>query len=575
MKKSMIYKRLFLIYMGVIIVLVGALDIFFIDRVKRSMMQSKLYINEKVTYDVNDELNKIVNSTNFITKMMYNDSFVLNDIIHFLNTDLVTYSKDKLNKFSESEEHFYRGIEFFAMNAFTSNENLENISFISYGKEEVRKFNRKNQISVEKLPKILKNNSDKLSDAYFDKNTISFVRKIRDSRNLKDRGSIVLTYNLNEIDKVMKKYNGEHDILILDPSGNSVYNSKGEYKYEPYEYFEKIEESKDIINLEQKYYISKTKGNSDLLIVSKFKKSGVKIPIQYIHSLIIVDIILLVVSIGIVISKLRKFSDRTDKILIAMESVKSGKLDVEIPISSKDENDEIKYISENFNDMCKELNENIEKSYRAELNQKKAEMVALQNQINPHFLYNTLEGIRMKAICNGDREVSKMLYTLAFLFRKQVKDKSVILLKDELEYCTKYIEIFKFRYEDSFDFEIDCDEEVLNNEIVKFTLQPIIENYFVHGIRLDREDNLLKIDIKRYGENILISVIDNGNGISDEKLEELNNSLRNRTYKGKSIGLTNANERIVIAYGEEYGIGFEKNKGQGVMVVVKLPFREE
>ncbi|WP_194191783.1 sensor histidine kinase [Clostridium chrysemydis] len=575
MKKSMIYKRLFLIYMGVIIVLVGALDIFFIDRVKRSMMQSKLYINEKVTYDVNDELNKIVNSTNFITKMMYNDSFVLNDIIHFLNTDLVTYSKDKLNKFSESEEHFYRGIEFFTMNAFTSNENLETISFISYGKEEVRKFNRRNQISVEKLPKLLKNNSDKLSDAYFDKNTISFVRKIRDSRNLKDRGSIVLTYNLNEIDKVMKKYNGEHDILILDPSGNSVYNSKGEYKYEPYEYFEKIEESKDIINLEQKYYISKTKGNSDLLIVSKFKKSGVKIPIQYIHSLVIVDIILLVVSIGIVISKLRKFSDRTDKILIAMESVKSGKLDVEIPISSKDENDEIKYISENFNDMCTELNENIEKSYRAELNQKKAEMVALQNQINPHFLYNTLEGIRMKAICNGDREVSKMLYTLAFLFRKQVKDKSVILLKDELEYCTKYIEIFKFRYEDSFDFKIDCDEEVLNNEIVKFTLQPIIENYFVHGIRLDREDNLLRIEIKRYGENILISVIDNGNGISDEKLEELNNSLRNRTYKGKSIGLTNANERIVIAYGEEYGIGFEKNKGQGVMVVVKLPFREE
>lgn len=575
MKKSMIYKRLFLIYMGVITVLLGALDIFFIDRVKRSIVQSKLYINEKVTYDVNDELNKIVNSTNFITKMMYNDSFVLNDIIHFLNMDLVTYSKDKLNKFSESEEHFYRGIEFFAMNAFTSNENLETISFISYGKDEVRNFNRRNQISVEKLPKLFKNNSNKLSDAYFDKNNISFVRKIRDSRNLEDRGSIVLTYNLNEIDKVIKKYNGEHDILILDPSGNSVYNSKGDYKYEPYEYFEKIEESEEVINLEQKYYISKTKGNSDLLIVSKFKKSEVKIPPQYIHSLVIVDIILLIISIGIVISKLRKFSDRTDKILIAMENVKSGKLDVEIPISSKDENDEIKYISENFNDMCKELNENIEKSYRAELNQKKAEMVALQNQINPHFLYNTLEGIRMKAICNGDREVSKMLYTLAFLFRKQVKDKSVILLKDELEYCTKYIEIFKFRYEDSFDFEIDCDEEVLNNEVVKFTLQPIIENYFVHGIRLDREDNLLKIDIKRYGENILISVIDNGNGISDEKLEELNNSLRNRTYRGKSIGLTNANERIVIAYGEEYGIGFEKNKGQGVMVVVKLPFREE
>lgn len=135
--------------------------------------------------------------------------------------------------------------------------------------------------------------------------------------------------------------------------------------------------------------------------------------------------------------------------------------------------------------------------------------MALQSQINPHFLYNTLESIRMKAICNGDIEVGRMLYILAFLFRNQLKENDIIPIKNEINYCQKYLEIFKFRYEEKFEFTINCPEEILDKQIIKFTLQPLIENYFVHAIKLENNDNRISINIKEKNNKIIIEIEDN------------------------------------------------------------------
>ena len=268
-----------------------------------------------------------------------------------------------------------------------------------------------------------------------------------------------------------------------------------------------------------------------------------------------------------------------NKLLLAMDKVKQGDVNVVIPVGK--EVDEINIISENFNEMCTQLNDYIEKSYvyelnekKAEVNQKKAELMALQSQINPHFLYNTLESIRMKAICNGDKEVGKMLYILAFLFRSQLKDKDIISIKNEIEYCEKYLEIFKFRYEDKFEFNINCPKEILDNQIIKFTIQPLIENYFVHGIRLEDDDNKLTISIEEVNDKVLIYIEDNGRGIEDEKLLQMNRMLTDKYGTGQSIGITNANERIRILYGKEYGIKIEKAVEKGLKIIVTIPSRK-
>ncbi|MDV4150714.1 histidine kinase [Clostridium sp. AL.422] len=571
--KSTVYKRLFATNIVVTIFLITTLDFYFVNKFLEHNREVKSYINEKVVYDVNDEINKINNSSELIIKNMYSDLSVVEDILRFMESDTISYIKDKLDRLSEGSSNYYNGAERFVKNSFNLNYNLEEISFVSYSRMERSSFNRKNQIKVTSAYKEDIPIEERGNGIYSDKNTLRFIREVRDPINLKSEGLIILTYNLNNVKDIVKKYDGEHQVIILDNEGYIIYNSDGEYDYEKYEYYDEIIKSDGEVKLDKNYYINKSMNSSAIISVAKMEKSDVnKISKGLIRSIFFVDTLVLLISLSILYIKLKLLSDRTDNILVAMEKVKNGNLDIEIPITS--DNDEINYISENFNLMCKDLNEYIKKIYLAEIEQKKAEMIALQNQINPHFLYNTLESIRMKAICNGDREVGNMLYTLSFLFRKQVKDSNIITLKDELDYCSKYIEIFKFRYYDNFNFEINCPKDVERYKIVKFSIQPLIENYFVHGIRFEDNDNLLKIDVTKEEDVIFIKIIDNGKGISNEDLEKIKDKLLNNKQEGNSIGIVNVNKRIVNEYGEGYGLQIIRNEDCGVTLIVKILCKE-
>ena len=215
-------------------------------------------------------------------------------------------------------------------------------------------------------------------------------------------------------------------------------------------------------------------------------------------------------------------------------------------------------------------------------------MDALQSQINPHFLYNTLEAVRMKAICNGDREVGKMLYSLAVTFRAQIKEADIITLAQELHYCKKYMELFEFRYQNQFQANVECPEEYLKVPIIKFVLQPVIENYFIHGIRLKETDNFVRIIVekeaeRRYGEGAghkeadmceegyRIIVEDNGKGMTKEAIEAKNRELEHDTMeKHSSIGIANVNRRLKAVYGKECGIHLETGSQGGLRVILRF-----
>ena len=160
----------------------------------------------------------------------------------------------------------------------------------------------------------------------------------------------------------------------------------------------------------------------------------------------------------------------------------------------------------------------------------------------------------MKAICNGDREVGKMLYSMAVTFRAQLKEADVITLAQELHYSKKYMELFEFRYQKQFQALVECPEEYLQTPIIKFVLQPIIENYFIHGIRMREEDNFIRIAVEKE-EDFRIIVEDNGRGMTKEELAAKNEELLNDTMKKEaSIGVANVNRRLKAVYGRDYGI---------------------
>ena len=269
---------------------------------------------------------------------------------------------------------------------------------------------------------------------------------------------------------------------------------------------------------------------------------------------------------------LQRLSRRLNRILDGMEKVMEGNLDVRIPADKN--GDELDVISKCFNEMCVNLNEHIRKRYLAEIEQKNAEMSALQSQINPHFLYNTLEAIRMKAICNGDREVGKMLYSLAVTFRAQIKEADVITLAQELHYCKKYMELFEFRYQNQFQASVECPEEYLQVPVIKFVLQPIIENYFIHGMRMREKDNRIKISVKKE-EFYKIIVEDNGKGMSEDELANQNRKLKSGIMeKQSSIGIANVNSRLRAVYGDECGVSMEAGEDRGLRVVLTFKPKE-
>ena len=561
-KKSTIYKKLFITNIVIVIFLIISLDIYFFIKFYQNNKNSNIYLNNKVIYDLDEGIENIAERSDIIGKNIYSDLEVLQDVIKFMEIDTISYLKQKLDKFSEDSKSSYNGIESFVKKSFYSNNNLDEIGFISYSGLEKKSFNDQNQIRIDKLTQDDIDEYRNYNGVKVEENKITFIKDIKDNLTLEEKGLLTLEYNFNDIKKIASKYENEYEIILLNDSDSIIYYS-GDSE------IEKLE--KDLYS--NKYFSNELENKYGIKIVSRFLKSKInKYSPKLISSIVFIDSLVLIIALSIIYIKLKLLSKRTDDILYVMNEVKNGNLNSRIPITG--DNDEINYIAENFNEMCSELDEYIKKIYLSQIEQKKAEMIALQNQINPHFLYNTLESIRMKAICNSDKDVAKMLYTLSFLFRKQVKDKNIINLKDELEYCSKYMEIFKFRYYDNFYYSIDLPKEFENIKIAKFTIQPLIENYFVHGIRLEEKDNFINIKVSKSNKDIVIFIRDNGKGIEKEKLEILNRSLENMEEVGESIGVINVHKRLVNEFGYGYGVSFEDGVKSGVLIKVRIRDRE-
>lgn len=236
--------------------------------------------------------------------------------------------------------------------------------------------------------------------------------------------------------------------------------------------------------------------------------------------------------------------------------------------------DEIGQIGEALNEMSSELNEYVDRVYNAEVQRKNAEMNALQTQINPHFLYNTLESIKAKVVINNDEETARMITILGNMFRWISRTgEKVIPLDEELEYIKNYMELQSYRYDMQMEICQDVPDELLDCLVPKLILQPVVENVIKHALDRDAREKIFGITVNDEDSEIVITVYDNGNGIEAAKLHEINRKLSEWTDQDdfESIGLQNVNQRIKLMYGNDYGVQIKSMKGFGTAVKIKLP----
>lgn len=238
------------------------------------------------------------------------------------------------------------------------------------------------------------------------------------------------------------------------------------------------------------------------------------------------------------------------------------------PIETRSE--EIKTLDDGFNEMVVRINALREKEIRDQNELHRTEFELLQAQINPHFLYNTLDSIVWLAETHRDSDVVKMVTSLSVFFRNSLsKGRDIITLEAEKNQVKSYLEIQKIRYSDILEYSIDIPKELLQYEIPKLTLQPLVENAIYHGTKHKRAIGKITIEGRQEKEKIFISVSDNGVGISEEHLKALRAGVYEDRHTG--LGLANVHKRLKLYCGEEYGLYFDSVHGQRTIVTVVIP----
>ena len=220
-----------------------------------------------------------------------------------------------------------------------------------------------------------------------------------------------------------------------------------------------------------------------------------------------------------------------------------------------------------FGKMINQINSLIEDVYKSRIIQKDYEMKALQAQINPHFLYNSLSLINWMAIEADQKDISGITLSLSSFYRTALnKGKNILLVKDEILNMKSYLDIQLMMHDYEFDAEINIDDEILEYKILNLLLQPLIENAIDHGIDLKRSGRG-KITISGYMDNgnVVLSVCDNGIGMEQDKVDTI------LTENSKGYGVRNVNERIKLYYGSEYEIKINSKIGEGTTMIVRIP----
>lgn len=259
-------------------------------------------------------------------------------------------------------------------------------------------------------------------------------------------------------------------------------------------------------------------------------------------------------------------SSRIERLTHFMQKVQEGSMDMQM---ESDDRDEIGMLYRGFGSMMKRIRTLINEVYLSKITQKEAELKALQAQINPHFLYNTLSLINWKALAAGEEDISRMTLALSTFYRTALnRGRNVLQVETELSNTRAYLEIQSMLHDGNFDYEIEAQTEILQCESLNLILQPLVENAIHHGIE-EKTDGRGKITVRGWKEDncVWFMVEDNGVGMEQEVADKI------LTMESKGYGVRNVNERIRLCYGEKYAMKVESVVGKGTKMTIHFPAR--
>jgi two-component system sensor histidine kinase YesM len=552
------------------------------DYEKQILHSADLSFDQAYTF-LNYKLNTLIKASDVI--------FFSNDVQTILTQDRKRYEADVvqqnidsqrlenfLNNFKNSED-VYRASLYVPGWLIYSDQDYHFLNMHTFAETDVyRQLMASKEMVIWLPPHTIKNN-----DSNFDPvQVVSLLRKIR---NREQFSEIIGIIKLNILQEVIEEIIQNADItsegvVYIQNSAGDIISSSNTVN------FERINPQQDLISdlpddgtswntvkISGKSFAVKARAvkNTDWTMVTAIPLSEIFAQSYRIRDLML----LLMVVCGLISYGLAYFiTGATVKRIILlkkkMKAVQEGDLDVEVHSSI---HDEVGHLTNSFNHMVKRIKLLVEEQYQNGQEIKNLELKALQAQINPHFLYNTLDMINWKAIDNGVPEIATISQSLARFYKLSLnKGKDIVSIEDEINHIREYVKIQNLRFDDKIHLQIHIDADLYPYEILKLVLQPLVENSIIHGILEKRDQEGGSIVITGYLENedIVLTVRDDGVGMPQEKADKIL-IIENPQDVVHGYGVKNINHRIKLCYGPDYGLIYETSPGNGTLASIRIP----
>lgn len=584
--KNKTLSKMVLIYSSIAIVIVVGITQVILSNITNSTVRSQLDIQGRALASIDDYMQETYDYMEQIVYDIYSQPTLADNLAYFLQhtyNEYIDYRLDQITKIGVTTID----VSDFFLRKMDANRAIMDI--ILYGDDSQQLYHfRKGRLQSYQLDSI----SSYVPGAIVQDTARLSVPNVwvgklidREQEGLYSiRADISQRYSYGTIGRMLVYFDSElissaiapyvdklkGNLLVLTSKGQVIYDQSGQYYGDIYPYMEKITTRNNAAVLDDDSWINVVQNDSGIILASIVPNTEITADMENVrHTIFFFSVACILVIIIIPLGFAMNYTKRMHLIIRSMRSVETGEMSIRIPIKR---NDELGLIAGSFNQMLSELTHHINRSYKAEMEQSKADMAALQARVNPHFLYNSLEVIRMKAVSLGVTEVGDMVYNLANLFRNIVKEDTVVLLKQEIENCRLYLELFKSRYQDNFTYEIQLDPHTAKRRIVKLSLQVIIENFIVHGLRDDDTINHIELTTEMKNDCVQIMIKDNGVGIEKEKLAHIQSTFTRSNTDSEAFGLRSVYKRLVYLYGDACSMTIESLPREGTTVMIILPY---